>query len=247
MRTSNFLENQVAVAGAATVLLLASAAYAQGAAEPPASRYPGLAQVFVLFFLMLGPIKIVAPFALLVKDAEEELCRRLAVRSFVIASVTTLIAAAAGRAILENWNVSLGALFIAGGVILFLVALRLVLQQYASAPEGEAGHTSDPALPGAAIRVAFPTIVTPYGIATVILVLSLSPNATYVFGVAAMLLVVMFLNLLAMLYARRILKMIGMMPLQIVGAVLSVLQVALGVQMVLWGLWLIGVLEESRI
>jgi small neutral amino acid transporter SnatA (MarC family) len=38
-----------------------------------------------------------------------------------------------------------------------------------------------------------------------------------------------------------------MMPLQIVGAVLSVLQVALGVQMVPWGLSQIGLLEEHRI
>ena len=52
----------------------------------------------------------------------------------------------------------------------------------------------------------------------------------------------MILNLFAMLYAREILKVIGIMPLQIVGTVLSVLQVALGVQMILGGLRIIGVL-----
>jgi len=227
--------------GFATAPLLAGYAYAQGTAELPGGRVPGLSQVFVLFFVMLGPIKIIAPFALMMKDVEDSACRKLAVHAFAIASVTTLIAAAVGRAILDNWNVSLGALLIAGGVILFLVALRLVLQQYEHAAKMEP-PASDSALGGAAIRLAFPTIVTPYGIAAVIIVLSISPNAWYVVGVAAALIGVMILNLLAMLYARKILRAIGMMPLQIVGTVLSVLQVALGVQMILAGFRMIGVL-----
>ena len=232
---------QAAAIGVAAALPLAAAAYAQGSSEPAAPRIPALSQVFVLFFVMLGPIKIIAPFALMMKGAEDKSCRKLAIEAFAIASATTLIAAAAGRAILENWNVSLGALLIAGGVILFLVALRQVLQQYAPAPEVEAAPSGS-ALAGAAIRLAFPTIVTPYGIAAVIIILAVSPNALYVVGVAAALIGVMILNLLAMVYARKILKVVGMMPLHIVGTVLSVLQVALGVQMILGGLRMIGVL-----
>ena len=122
------------------------------------------------------------------------------------------------------------------------VALRLVLQQYAPPTEIDA-RLSDSAFGGAAIRLAFPTIVTPYGIATVIIILSVSPNTFYVVGVGAVLIRVMILNLLAMLYARKILELVGMMPLQIISAVLSVLQVALGVQMILGGLRMIGLLE----
>ena len=225
--------------GLTVVPLLIAGAYAQDPSELPASRIPALSQVFVLFFVMLGPIKIIAPFALMMKDAENKSCRKLAVHAFAIASVTTLIAAAVGRAILDNWHVSLGALLIAGGVILFLVALRLVLQQYAPPTEIDA-RLSDSAFGGAAIRLAFPTIVTPYGIATVIIILSVSPNTFYVVGVGAVLIRVMILNLLAMLYARKILELVGMMPLQIISAVLSVLQVALGVQMILGGLRMIG-------
>lgn len=233
-----------AAIGTATALTLVPGAYAQGSPELPASRIPDLSQVFVLFFVMLGPIKIIGPFAAMMQDAEEKSCRKLAVHAFAIASATTLIAAAVGRAILENWHVSLGALLIAGGVILFLVALRQVLQQYAPAPEAEVRPQSA-AFGAMAVRLAFPTIVTPYGIATVIILLSVSPDIRYVVGVAAALIAVMVLNLLAMLYARRILKAVGLMPLQIVGTVLMVMQVALGVQMILGGLRLIGVLAQS--
>jgi small neutral amino acid transporter SnatA (MarC family) len=223
--------------GMLAALFAVSVAHAQGSAELPAARIPDLSQVFILFFVMLGPIKIIAPFALMTEDAEERSCRKLAIQAFTIASATTLIAAGVGRAILEQWHVSLGALLIAGGVILFLVALRQVLQQYAPAPEV---RPSDLAPAGAVIRLAFPTIVTPYGIATVIIILSVSPDVRYVVGVAAALIGVMILDLLAMLYARRILRTVGTIPLQIVGTVLSVMQVALGVQMILGGLRMIG-------
>ena len=123
---------------AIAILTFVAHAHAQANSEIPAPRIPDLSQVFVLFFVMLGPIKIIAPFATMTKEAEEASARKLAIRAFAIASVTTLLAAAIGRAILENWHVSLGALLIAGGVILFLVALRQVLQQYAPAPEMEA-------------------------------------------------------------------------------------------------------------
>lgn len=242
-RQSRLIEHARAAAiGAIAMLTVVASARAQGGSELPAPRIPDLSQVFVLFFVMLGPIKIIAPFAAMTKGAEEGLSRKLAVRAFAIASATTLLAAAIGRAILENWHVSLGALLIAGGVILFLVALRQVLQQYAPAPEAEAAHQPEPVLAAMAIRLAFPTIVTPYGIAAVIILLSVSPNAGYAIGVAAALIGVMVLNLLAMLYARKILKVIGIMPLQIVGTVLSVMQVALGVQMILGGLRMIGIL-----
>jgi multiple antibiotic resistance protein len=106
-----------------------------------------------------------------------------------------------------------------------------VLQQYAPASDTEV-----PSLPtspvGAATRLAFPTIVTPYGIAAVINILAVSPSALYVLGGAAALVAVMLLKLLATLYAQKILSLAGTMPLQIVGTVLSVLQVARGVQMI---------------
>jgi small neutral amino acid transporter SnatA (MarC family) len=50
-----------------------------------------------------------------------------------------------------------------------------------------------------------------------------------------------------MLYAREILRTIGIMPLQILGAMLSVLQIALGVQMmILWALAMLEIFEGSR-
>ena len=95
----------------------------------------------------------------------------------------------------------------------------------------------------AALRLAFPTVVTPYGIAAVIALLVNSPDAARTASILAILIGVMVLNLLAMLYVRRIMGGVTVMALQIFGAVLGVLQVALAVQMILRGLHELGVLH----
>jgi multiple antibiotic resistance protein len=232
-------------AGVAALVLVASTAHAQSAPEPLTQRHPDLSQVFVFFFLMLGPIKIIAPFARMTKELDDAGRRRLATTACLIASASTVVAALIGHSVLQNWHVSLGALLLAGGIVLFLVALAQVLQQYA--PSSDAAPLADGSGPAAdAARIAFPTVVTPYGIAVVIIILATSPRATYAIAVIAILLGVMVLNLLAMLFARQILGTIGIVPLQILGAVLSVLQVALGVQMILWAMAILGIVEGPR-
>jgi multiple antibiotic resistance protein len=88
--------------------------------------------------------------------------------------------------------------------------------------------------------LAFPTIVTPYGISTLIVFLALSPDIQGQLIIGAILLAIMLLNLMAMLLARPILRFLGVF-LQILGAVLGVVQVSLGLQIInsslrmLWG------------
>ena len=123
---------------------------------------------------------------------------------------------------------------LAGGVIFLLVGLNLVLEQYKPA------HATPPPLPeepmAAAMRITFPMIVTPYGIAALIVLLVNSHSVVRTMQILAILVGVMVLNLAAMLYGRRIMGGITVMALQILGAVLGVLQVALAVEMIKRGL-----------
>ena len=147
----------------------------------------------------------------------------------------------AGRALLENWGISASAMLLAGGIIFAIVGLRLLLEQYQPA------HPASPPLPAApmeaAMRITFPLVVTPYGIAALIAVLANSHHVARTAGIPAILLAVMVLNLLAMLYARQIMGGITVMVLQIAGAVLGVLQVAIAVDMILRALRELNVLD----
>ena len=201
----------------------------QGA--PETTALIGFGAIFTLFFITLGPLKVLGPFAQLTREADEVTMRKIAVRAFVLALIAVFAGGFAGRALLESWGISSSAMLLAGGIIFALVGLSLVLEQYQPA------HPAPPPLPAAptaaAMRITVPLVVTPYGIAALIVVLANSPNDARTAGVLAILLAVMVLNLLAMLYGRRIMGGIAVMVLQIAGAVLGVLQVAVAVDMVL--------------
>jgi multiple antibiotic resistance protein len=92
-----------------------------------------------------------------------------------------------------------------------------------------------------ALKLTFPVVLTPYGLAAVIALFAASRSDARVEVIVAMLLIVMVLNLLAMLFARRILNGPTVLVLQAVGAVLGVLQVALSVQIMIFGLRELGV------
>jgi multiple antibiotic resistance protein len=83
-----------------------------------------------------------------------------------------------------------------------------------------------------------PDIVSPWGICAVIFVLTLMPAQTI--PIMGILIGIMALDLLAMLFARQILRYLAF-PLQLVGTVMGVLQVALSVQMVVLGIRLIAI------
>ena len=100
--------------------------------------------------------------------------------------------------------------------------------------------TIEPSLRLAISPLAFPTIVTPYGIAAVIICVSLTPDLLTKSAIFGALLGLMLLNLVAMLYARPVLKYLGM-PMQLLGTVLGIIQVALGLQIILAGLRRLGI------
>ncbi len=172
----------------------------QGA--PEATALIGFGAIFTLFFITLGPLKILGPFAQLTRETDEATMRQIAVRAFVLAVIAVVAGGFAGRALLENWGISASAMLLSGGIIFALVGLSLVLEQYQPA------HPVPPPLPAepmaAAMRITFPTVVTPYGIAALIVVLTNSRDAERTGAILALLLAVMVLNLLTMLYARRI-------------------------------------------
>ena len=210
-----------------------------------------LGQVFTFLFVTLGPIKVIAPFARMTRGRDDAFRRQLAVRGTILSIVAVLAAATIGIKILGKWGIGAGALLLTIGVVLFLVALRSVLAHYepGSAPE-EPGQSADAPPPSAASLafspLTFPTIVTPYGIAVVILILHLRGPDESMLPILGLLSLILALDLAAMLAARTILRL-PVVPalLQIVGAVMGILQVALGVQAMIGGLRLAGVIGPA--
>jgi len=200
----------------------------------------GAAEIFVIFFVTLGPLKILGPWVQRTRDLDESAVRKIAVWAFIIATIAVIAGSALGRILAANWHLSIGSLSVTAGVIFFLVALKQLLQGY------EPPHTAvaPPPLPASPVAAAatllFPIVLTPYGVATVIVLLASNREPERIALIVALLVLVMILNLLAMLYARKIVVGFTAIVLQILGAILGVLQVGLAVEFMVFGLRSLG-------
>jgi multiple antibiotic resistance protein len=221
---------------------VALAAFGQEASEAPGALQGftfTFGEMFTFFFLMLGPVKLIGPFAQITRKADSVLTRKIAVRAFAFSSISLLLAVILGENSLRKYNIRVPVLAIAAGIILFLVALRTVMEQFDPDAHNEPPRQYEPNLQHAFFPLAFPTIVTPYGLAAVIVCMSLTPEYLDRAEIGAVLAALMVVNLLAMLFAKPLLRYLQM-PLMLFGVVLGVIQVALGLSIIFRGLQALG-------
>jgi multiple antibiotic resistance protein len=205
----------------------------------------GPGEIFTIFFITIGPLKLLGPFVQRTHGLDDAVVRQIAVRAFVIATISAIAGGFLGALLLGNWHVSVGAMIITAGLVFLLVGLRQILEQY------EPPHAPDPNMPAlpaaptaAALKLLFPIVLTPFGIAAVIVLLALSPGGERTGLIVTMVVVVMLLNLVCMLFARKIMVGATIVVLQILGAVLGILQAGLAVQIILRGLRDLKIISE---
>jgi len=231
------------VVGAGFLIAAYSASAAEVAAgQAPIRQFP-VGQIFTLLFLMLGPFKIIGPFLKVTRGADARLTRRIAAFATMFSTLALLVAGVLGESFLSQYGIPLPVLALSGGIVLFLVALKTVLEQFES-PEPQTPEVGAP--PAAAMKVAlsplaFPTIVTPYGIAALVVFLAYSQSLEGRLTIAAVVAAIMVVNLVVMLVARRLLPVLSIV-MPIFGAVLGIVQVALGLQVINNALQTLGVL-----
>src|SRR5215470_8195504 len=204
------------------------------------------ADIGILIFLTLGPLKAILPFARATRGTEPIFRRTVAWRAVVIATVIVLGITLLGPFILPNWHVSPPAIAITCGIILFSQGLQIIMQTPDTMPRS-AGPGPNSAAPSPAIAVfpvAIPAIVTAPGIAALAAVsLLYAHDVPHEAVVVAFLLAVMLLNLLTLWNSETILGhgLAGVLP--VVGWVLAVLQASLAVQIVIASLRALEVLN----
>lgn len=117
---------------------------------------------------MLGPLKILGPFVQMTRKDDAHFSRKLAIRAFLYSCVALVVAGYFGESSIRKYHISVGVLGLAAGIMLFLVALNTVMQQFGTANQPTL-REYEPSLRLAVSPLAFPTIVTPYGVAAVII------------------------------------------------------------------------------
>jgi len=183
--------------------------------------------VFILL-LVMDPLGNIPIFVSLLKDIEARRRATIIVRECVIAYGVLLVFVFFGERLLRLLGLSDTSLNIAGGVILFLIALRIIFKH----PEGVFGDklSGEPFI----VPLAIPSIAGPTAMATVVLMVSRSPERITDWILA--LSVAMAATLVLLLSAERISNWIGERGLLAVERLMGLLLTAIAVEMLLRGI-----------
>lgn len=198
---------------------------------------------FVTLFVVIDPPGCAPIFASLTRDAPHGQRRSMAVRSSLIATVLLFLFALVGEKVLDTLGISLDAFRIAGGIMLFLIALEMVFEKRTERREGRADEISRKAAEEhrpiediSVFPMAIPMIAGPGSIATVMLLVSRSHGIEQTAMVLVALAAVMVLTLAALLAAGPILRVLGPKLEAMITRVLGVLLAALAAQFVVDGI-----------
>ena len=128
---------------------------------------------FSAIFFVVDPFAVIPLFLSITRGDDLRKKRQTALKAAVVATLTLLAFAAAGSLIFKLFGITLGAFRIAGGVLLFIMALDMVQAQRSrvrAAPEEESeGVEKDDV---AVIPLGIPMLAGPGSIAMVIVLMS---------------------------------------------------------------------------
>jgi multiple antibiotic resistance protein len=195
------------------------------------------ASAFVTLFVVIDPPGCAPIYAGLTGGADAHRRRAMAIRASVIATLILLGFALFGEALLAALHIDLDSFRIAGGIMLFIIALEMVIERRTRrreerAEKVRADHESEDV---SVFPMAMPMIAGPGAIATVLLLTSRAEGTEATLIVLAALVAVMALTLAALLAAGWIVRLLGSSVESAVTRLLGVLLAALAAQYVIDG------------
>jgi MarC family membrane protein len=192
----------------------------------------------VTFLVIIDPPGCAPIFASLTSGASPDQRRGMAVRSSLIAWVILMFFALLGRPMLHALGISLASFRIAGGIMLFIIAVDMVFERRTERREKRA-HAFDQTAEVEDVSVfpmAMPMIAGPGSIASAMLWVSRAETPVHVLLVLAAITVVMLITLATLLAAGPLMRLIGSKVESAITRILGVILAALAAQFVVDGL-----------
>jgi len=193
---------------------------------------------FITFFVVIDPPGCAPIYASLTGNATPRDRRIMAIRAVFVATLILLVFALFGEQLLGALGISLDSFRIAGGIMLFIIALEMVFEKRTERREDRAQEVIDnPEVEDVSIfPMAMPMIAGPGSIAALMLLTSKHDgieNALVIMGALAL---VLLLTLIGLLLAGPLMRFLGHRVEAVITRVLGVLLGALAVQFVVDGL-----------
>ncbi len=198
-----------------------------------------LLNTFIILFVVVDPIGLAPMFAALTRDDTLRQRRRLALRGVLIAGAVLIVFVLVGDALLRALGIGVPAFQIAGGVLLFLLAVDMLFARHSGLrstterEQREAEQRKDISV----FPLAIPLIAGPGALTTVLLMVGEQGDNPAVIGATlVVVMLVLAITLASLLFAARLVRIIGETGANVVSRVLGVVLAALAAQYILDGL-----------
>ena len=181
----------------------------------------------VMLFLIMDPVGNLPVFLSILRHLHAERRRKVMIRELLISLVVLLLFLFAGQEILNLLNLKQEAVSISGGIVLFLIAIRMIFPSEGGVtglPEGE-----EPLI----VPMAIPMIAGPSILAALLLLAHQYPHQMTDWTLA--LLLAWSASSIILMFYEQINRMLGDRVLQALERLMGMLLVMISVQMLLDG------------
>ncbi|MEM6544148.1 MAG: MarC family protein [Pseudomonadota bacterium] len=192
--------------------------------------YAQVVTIFLGFFAIMNPIANTAVFAALTGESNKAERSRIAVKSLLITFCVITAFALLGKSIFHLFGITLPALRITGGVLVFLVGYHMLNGTGSHLHSGGHDESSDVAVS----PLAVPILAGPGTIATA-MNFSATGGLTGISTTIAVFAVLCVLTYVCFASSTRILKMLGPSALSIVTRLMGLILAVIGTQMLIEG------------
>ena len=192
---------------------------------------------FITLFVVIDPPGCAPIYAGLVKGATHRQSTVMAARACFIATLILLVFALFGENLLGALHIELNSFRVAGGIMLFVIALDMVFEKRTQRREERADKIkATPEVEDVSVfPMAMPMIAGPGSIATIMLLTQRAQGTEQTLIVLAALGAVMVLTLASLAAAGPLMKLLGTRVEAVITRLLGVLLAALAAQYVIDG------------
>lgn len=193
---------------------------------------------FITLAVIIDPPGCAPIFASLTSGTDQAHRRKMAIRSTAVAWCILVFFALLGEPLLATLGISLSAFRLAGGIMLFIIALEMVFEKRTERREERAKEIegTPEAEDISVFPMAIPMIAGPGSIASIMLLSARASGTVEGLIVLGAMTAVIVLTLIALLLAGPLMKLIGAKLEAMITRILGVILAALAAQFVLDGL-----------
>ncbi len=193
---------------------------------------------FATLFVTIDPVGLAPMFLAVTAGMSPSDRRKVAVRATVTAAGILLIFYASGQTVLNVLGISVSAFRVAGGILLFLIAIEMIFgkrqerkaetAEKAVEAQGHHGTVNEIAI----FPLAIPLISGPATISAIILLSSQAPDTAAYAGLGGVIAIILLSCMGAFLLADKLERLLGETAQLVITRLLGVLLAALSVQFV---------------